>query len=94
MKTEKHSKMFLFSPLLFSCVIGKNGVYINLVQQVQEAFEACELVRINCKDMDRSDCRKIGAKLKVSKNFVVEITSSHFCKLLYFLIFRIWFPVF
>ncbi|XP_020098385.1 CRS2-associated factor 1, chloroplastic [Ananas comosus] len=46
------------------CKLGKNGVYINLVQQVREAFEACELVRINCKDMDRSDCRKIGAKLK------------------------------
>ncbi|XP_072967482.1 CRS2-associated factor 1, chloroplastic [Typha angustifolia] len=46
------------------CKLGKNGVYNNLVQQVREAFEACELVRIDCKDLNRSDCRKIGAKLK------------------------------
>ncbi|WOK99288.1 CRS2-associated factor 1, chloroplastic [Canna indica] len=46
------------------CKLGKNGVYSNLVSQVREAFEACELVRINCKDMNKSDCRKIGAKLR------------------------------
>ncbi|ONK69115.1 uncharacterized protein A4U43_C05F19510 [Asparagus officinalis] len=46
------------------CKLGKNGVYSNLVRNVREAFEACELVRIDCKDMNKSDCRKIGAKLK------------------------------
>ncbi|KAL2940542.1 CRS2-associated factor 1 chloroplastic [Bienertia sinuspersici] len=46
------------------CKLGKNGVYVNLVRDVREAFEACELVRINCKGMNPSDCRKIGAKLK------------------------------
>lgn len=46
------------------CKLGKNCVYANLVKKVKEAFEACELVRINCKDMNKSDVRKIGAKLK------------------------------
>ncbi|THU44757.1 hypothetical protein C4D60_Mb02t10710 [Musa balbisiana] len=46
------------------CKLGKNGVYCKLVKQVREAFEACELVRINCKDMNPHDCRKIGAKLQ------------------------------
>lgn len=47
--------------------IGKNGVYHNLVKHVREAFEECELVRINCQGMNGSDYRKIGAKLKVCK---------------------------
>ncbi|GAB4852629.1 CCR4-Not complex caf1 ribonuclease subunit Caf1 [Ancistrocladus abbreviatus] len=46
------------------CKLAKNGVYINLVKNVREAFEACELVRINCQGMNGSDYRKIGAKLK------------------------------
>lgn len=47
------------------CVIGKNGVYSKLVKNVREAFEECELVRINCQGMNGSDYRKIGAKLRV-----------------------------
>lgn len=46
------------------CKLGKNGVYCDLVNNVSEAFEACELVRINCQGMNPSDYRKIGAKLK------------------------------
>lgn len=46
---------------------GKNGVYGNLVKNVREAFEECELVRINCQGMNGSDYRKIGAKLKVCR---------------------------
>uniref|UniRef100_A0A803NSX7 CRM domain-containing protein n=1 Tax=Cannabis sativa TaxID=3483 RepID=A0A803NSX7_CANSA len=46
------------------CKLGKNGVYCDLVQHVREAFEECELVRINCQGMNGSDYRKIGAKLK------------------------------
>ncbi|KAM7515432.1 hypothetical protein LguiA_005015 [Lonicera macranthoides] len=45
------------------CKLGKNGVYSDLVKHVQEAFEACELVRINCQGMNPSDYKKIGAKL-------------------------------
>lgn len=44
---------------------AKNGVYTHLVENVREAFEACELVRINCQGLNPSDYRKIGAKLKV-----------------------------
>ncbi|KAI3495834.1 hypothetical protein L1887_38180 [Cichorium endivia] len=46
------------------CKLGKNGVYCDLVKNVREAFEACDLVRINCEGMNGSDYRKIGAKLK------------------------------
>ncbi|XP_066331060.1 CRS2-associated factor 1, chloroplastic isoform X2 [Miscanthus floridulus] len=46
------------------CKLGKNGVYANLVKQVREAFEACDLVRVDCSGLNKSDCRKIGAKLK------------------------------
>ncbi|PRQ46661.1 putative RNA-binding, CRM domain-containing protein [Rosa chinensis] len=44
--------------------LGKNGVYSDLVDNVREAFEECELVRIDCQGMNGSDYRKIGAKLK------------------------------
>ncbi|KAL5572612.1 hypothetical protein UlMin_022209 [Ulmus minor] len=47
------------------CKLGKNGVYTDLVRNVREAFEECELVRINCEGMNGSDYRRIGAKLKV-----------------------------
>ncbi|KAJ6746356.1 CRS2-ASSOCIATED FACTOR 1 CHLOROPLASTIC [Salix koriyanagi] len=46
------------------CKLGKNGVYRDLVRNVREAFEECELVRINCQGMNGSDFRKIGAKLR------------------------------
>ncbi|CAO2841634.1 unnamed protein product [Amaranthus hypochondriacus] len=46
------------------CKLGKNGVYVSLVKNVREAFEACELVKINCQGLNPSDYRKIGAKLK------------------------------
>jgi hypothetical protein len=50
---------------LFHLFTGKNGVYDNLVKEVREAFEACDLVRVDCSGLNKSDCRKIGAKLKV-----------------------------
>ncbi|XP_042498969.1 CRS2-associated factor 1, chloroplastic [Macadamia integrifolia] len=46
------------------CKLGKNGVYSDLVKHVREAFEECDLVRINCQGMKGSDYKKIGAKLK------------------------------
>ena len=58
--------------LLANCHFGylflstaKNGVYCDLVKNVKEAFEECELVRVNCQGMNPSDFRKIGAKLRV-----------------------------
>ncbi|XP_071729474.1 CRS2-associated factor 1, chloroplastic [Rutidosis leptorrhynchoides] len=46
------------------CKLGKNGVYCDLVNNVREAFETCDLVRVNCEGMNGSDYRRIGAKLK------------------------------
>ncbi|XXG59035.1 hypothetical protein AAC387_Pa04g1187 [Persea americana] len=46
------------------CKLGKNGVYCDLAKAVKEAFEECDLVRINCKGMNTSDYKKIGAKLR------------------------------
>ncbi|KDP33722.1 hypothetical protein JCGZ_07293 [Jatropha curcas] len=44
--------------------LARNGVFYNLAHEVRLAFQVCELVRINCQAIVRSDCRKIGAKLK------------------------------
>lgn len=55
----------VYIPFFLKNFKGKNGVYLNLVKQVREAFEACDLVRVDCSGLNKSDCRKIGAKLKV-----------------------------
>ncbi|XP_047962825.1 CRS2-associated factor 2, chloroplastic [Salvia hispanica] len=44
--------------------LAKNGVYITLVRDVRTAFEGSELVRIDCRGLQPSDYKKIGAKLK------------------------------
>ncbi|KAF8387701.1 hypothetical protein HHK36_026355 [Tetracentron sinense] len=50
--------------LLPICKLAKNGVYINLVKDVKDAFEGSPLVKIDCQGMHASDYKKIGAKLK------------------------------
>lgn len=50
--------------LLPICKLAKNGVYVSLVRDVRTAFEGCPLVKIDCKGLDASDYKKIGAKLK------------------------------
>ncbi|KAL2519546.1 CRS2-associated factor 2 [Abeliophyllum distichum] len=50
--------------LLPICKLAKNGVYISLVREVRTAFEGCPLVKIDCRGMDASDYKKLGAKLK------------------------------
>ncbi|XP_050206705.1 CRS2-associated factor 2, chloroplastic [Mercurialis annua] len=50
--------------LLPICKLAKNGVYITLVKDVRDAFEGSPLVKIDCKGMDPSDYKKLGAKLK------------------------------
>ncbi|KAL5572601.1 hypothetical protein UlMin_022198 [Ulmus minor] len=59
--TEMRNKGTNLIPI---CKLGKNGMYTDLVRNVREAFEECELVRINCEGMNGSDYRRIGAKLK------------------------------
>lgn len=50
--------------LLPICTLAKNGVYASLVKDVRDAFEECPLVKIDCKGLQPSDYKKIGAKLK------------------------------
>ncbi|KAG6426601.1 hypothetical protein SASPL_110827 [Salvia splendens] len=42
----------------------KNGVYITQVRDMRTVFEGSELVRIDCRGLQPSDYKKIGAKLK------------------------------
>ncbi|XLR20144.1 hypothetical protein S83_048056, partial [Arachis hypogaea] len=45
-------------------------------KNVREAFEECELVRINCQGLNKSDYRKIGAKLR---DLVPCVLLSYLC---------------
>ena len=47
------------------CVAARNGVYVNVVERVREAFETEEVVRLDCKHVGTNDCKKIGVKLRV-----------------------------
>ncbi|KAK9707383.1 hypothetical protein RND81_07G194000 [Saponaria officinalis] len=49
--------------LLPICKLAKNGVYINLVDDVRHAFEGSQLAKIDCRGLDPSDYKRIGAKL-------------------------------
>ncbi|PIA47952.1 hypothetical protein AQUCO_01400507v1 [Aquilegia coerulea] len=44
--------------------LAKNGYYGSLVPMVRDAFLFEELVRIDCKGLERSDYKKIGCKLR------------------------------
>ncbi|WJX82455.1 hypothetical protein P8452_65209 [Trifolium repens] len=44
--------------------LAKNGYYAHLVTMVRDAFLLCELVRIDCQGLERSDYKKIGCKLR------------------------------
>ncbi|GBG69319.1 hypothetical protein CBR_g4016 [Chara braunii] len=46
------------------CRLNKNGVYADLVKKVQWAFQTNELLRINAKGLNKSDYKKIGARLR------------------------------
>ncbi|XP_057856108.1 CRS2-associated factor 2, chloroplastic isoform X2 [Cryptomeria japonica] len=48
--------------LLSICKLAKNGVYVDLVKDVREAFEMIEMVRINCNGLNSSDYKKIGSR--------------------------------
>lgn len=44
---------------------ARNGVYVYAVERLQAAFKMEEVLRLDCKGVDTSDCKKIGVKLKV-----------------------------
>ncbi|TVU43120.1 hypothetical protein EJB05_09561, partial [Eragrostis curvula] len=49
------------SPLM---KLTRNGVYVNVVDRVREAFKTVEVVRLDCSHVGTSDCKKIGVKLR------------------------------
>ncbi|KAL6205508.1 PREDICTED: CRS2-associated factor 2, mitochondrial [Fragaria vesca subsp. vesca] len=44
--------------------LTRNGVYVNVVESVKEAFMTEEVVRLDCTHVGTSDCKRIGAKLR------------------------------
>ncbi|PRQ31773.1 putative RNA-binding, CRM domain-containing protein [Rosa chinensis] len=44
--------------------LTRNGVYVNVVDRVKEAFKTEEVVRLDCTHVGTSDCKRIGAKLR------------------------------
>lgn len=61
--------LLVLTVILFIYLAAKNGIYINLVKDVRDAFEGSELVKVNCQGMHASDYKKLGAKLKVHEVF-------------------------
>lgn len=53
----------LKSPSLMK--LTRNGVYVNVVNKVREAFKTEEVVRLDCLHVGTSDCKRIGVKLRV-----------------------------
>ncbi|PPD81454.1 hypothetical protein GOBAR_DD21607 [Gossypium barbadense] len=43
---------------------ARNGVYVNVVARVREAFETEEVIRLDCTHVGTSDCKRIGVKLR------------------------------
>lgn len=54
---------YVFIVSMFST--ARNGVYVNVVERVREAFNDEEVVRLDCAHVGTSDCKKIGVKLRV-----------------------------
>ncbi|KAK7340155.1 hypothetical protein VNO77_20849 [Canavalia gladiata] len=61
-ETKEMRKKGLAVPVLIK--LAKNGYYASLVPMVRDAFLSCELVRIDCQGLERSDYKKIGCKLR------------------------------
>lgn len=51
------------------CCVARNGVYVNVVERVREAFKTEEVVRLDCSYVGANDCKKIGVKLRVWQIF-------------------------
>jgi hypothetical protein len=54
-----------FVVVMFLSCAARNGVYVNVVEKVREAFKTLEVVRLDCSHTGTSDCKKIGVKLRV-----------------------------
>ncbi|KAF5949670.1 hypothetical protein HYC85_011663 [Camellia sinensis] len=60
-KKEMRNRGLNFYPLM---KLTRNGVYVNVVERVREAFQTEEVVRLDCTHVGSSDCKKIGVKLR------------------------------
>ncbi|KAF6166981.1 hypothetical protein GIB67_030674 [Kingdonia uniflora] len=45
--------------------LSRNGVYVNVIARVREAFKTEEVIKLDCAYVGTSDCKKIGLKLRV-----------------------------
>lgn len=61
-ETKEMRKRGLAVPALTQ--LARNGYYGSLVAMVRDAFLTEELVRVDCKGLDKSDHKKIGVKLR------------------------------
>ncbi|XP_052193636.1 CRS2-associated factor 1, mitochondrial [Diospyros lotus] len=61
-ETKEMRKKGLAVPALTK--LAKNGYYGSLLPMVRDAFLTNELVRIDCKGLEKSDYKKIGCKLR------------------------------
>ncbi|OVA13666.1 RNA-binding [Macleaya cordata] len=61
-ETKELRKKGLLVPALTK--LAKNGYYGSLIPMVRDAFLTEELVRIDCKGLEKSDYKKIGCKLR------------------------------
>ncbi|XP_028769127.1 CRS2-associated factor 1, mitochondrial [Neltuma alba] len=61
-ETKEMRKKGLAVPALTK--LAKNGYYGSLVPMVRDAFLSCELVRIDCQGLEKSDYKKISCKLR------------------------------
>ncbi|OMP05466.1 hypothetical protein CCACVL1_01892 [Corchorus capsularis] len=61
-ETKEMRNRGLNSPALMK--LTRNGVYVNVVARVREAFQTEEVVRLDCTHVGTSDCKRIGVKLR------------------------------
>ncbi|XP_072955301.1 CRS2-associated factor 2, mitochondrial isoform X3 [Typha angustifolia] len=61
-ETKELRNRGLSSPALMK--LTRNGVYVNVVDRIREAFKTSEVVRLDCSHVYTSDCKKIGVKLR------------------------------
>ncbi|XP_078437465.1 RNA-binding CRS1 / YhbY (CRM) domain-containing protein [Wolffia australiana] len=61
-ETKEMRSRGLDSPALMT--LTRNGVYVNVVEKVKEAFKTKEVIRLDCSHVETSDIKKIGVKLR------------------------------
>ncbi|KAL5078793.1 hypothetical protein RYX36_007214 [Vicia faba] len=59
---QLRNKGFNSHPLI---KLTRNGVYVNVVERVREAFKTDEVLRLDCTHVGTTDCKKIGVKLRI-----------------------------